>query len=79
MAETLLAEALPPKPARPSPALLPTLLLLPLVRITTLVRAQLVAPLACGTLLEMAAETVGEGGTVLPRRLRAAARAGPHP
>ena len=80
-AETHLAveAALPPKPARPSPALPPTLLLLLLVRITSLVRAQLVAPLSCGTLLEMATETVGEGGTVLPRRRRAAARAAPHP
>ena len=84
-AETLLAvdggaapEARPPFP-RPSPPLPPTLLLLLLVRITSLVRAQLVAPLACGTLLEMAAEAVGEGGTVLPRRRRAAARAAPHP
>ena len=77
-AETHLAveAALPPKPARPSPApaLPPTLLLLLLVRITSLVRAQLVAPLACGTLLEMAAEAVGEGPASPASRCAA-----PHP
>ena len=66
-------EARPPFP-RPSPALPPTLLLLLLVRITSLVRAQLVAPLACGTLLEMAAEAVGEGPASPASRCAA-----PHP
>ena len=42
-----------------------------LMRITSLVLALLVAPLACGTLLQMAAETVG--GTLGPGAVPATA------
>ena len=89
VAETLLTtgmQALPPprSPTHPSPLLQPASLC---AFISSLVRALFVALLACGTLLEMAAETVGgtlgarvpATAAVLPCRLLCAAHAAPLP